>query len=288
MNENLGPNDKTPLILPTLLKQVNKNHSSDAGFGQVRTNHSRTSNTRYLLPFFVVVALERFAYYSIVVNLFLFFNFDVYQNDEKMSSNGPSRSTSAVISVMILVGLSWLFCVLGGWVSDAKLGKLRTIILGLAMYALGSGLLVLCAYFLANNDNLLHDSLHRAAIAFTAILIALVGEGAYKANIAAFGAEQLNEKDLITTRRYFHCYYFSINVGCLLALSISAYIQQRNGFFIGFALPFGSITLAFIVFVLSRKQFKTLPCQKIAGKVYQIIKEARCNHQRNKRRYVWV
>ena len=268
--------DRTPLILPRLV-------SRDVSSGNIQGAIKRTSNTKYIAPFTIVVALERFTYYSLIVNLLIFFNDNVYEN--KTNKNGlyaGFADINAIVSVMVLVGLSWLFCVLGGWISDAKLGKLKTIIWGLVVYALGTGLLVLSAYFLKNR--IIQKRLYRALIVFASILIALLGEGAYKANIAAFGAEQLDHKDHVSTRRYFNFYYFSLNIGSLFALSISAYIQQWEGFVIGFALPFGSITLALIVFVLSRKRYKTLPCQRIVGKVYQIIKEARRNSKRNDQR----
>lgn len=266
--------DRTPLILPRL---VSRDVSSGNGQGAII---KRTSNTKYIAPFTIVVALERFTYYSLIVNLLLFFNDNVYEN--KTNKNGiyaGFADINAIVSVMVLVGLSWLFCVLGGWISDAKLGKLKTIIWGLVVYALGTGLLVLSAFFLKHQ--IIQKRLYRALIVFGSILIALLGEGAYKANIAAFGAEQLDHKDPVSTRRYFNFYYFSLNIGSLFALSISAYIQQWKGFVIGFALPFGSITLALIVFVLSRRRYKMLPCQQIVGKVYQIIKEARRNSKRN-------
>ena len=273
------PTDRTPLILPRL---VSRGISPDNGEGNPRTSNI----TKYMTPFVIVVALERFTYYSLVVNLFIFFNYDVYQHDHEEKSNGPFNNgpTDAIVSVMVLIGLSWMFCVLGGWISDARLGKLKTIIWGLVIYALGTGLLLLSAYLVKHQLIYKSKKSYRALVVFASIVVALVGEGAYKANIAAFGAEQLDHKDPVSTRRYFNFYYISLNIGVLFAC-ISAYIQQWKGFVIGFALPFGSITLALIIFVLSRKRYKILPCQRIVGKAYQIIKEARRKCKRSSGRY---
>ena len=274
MKDMEQPTDKTPLIAPRLVsKDVHQTDSKNP--------------TKYVVPFVIVVALERFTYYSIIVNLFLFFNDNVYENDgdndvshvTKEPCRNSSRQGKAVVSVMVLIGLSWFFCVLGGWISDAKLGKFKTITIGLVLYALGTGLLLLSTYYLEELKEV-----YRALIVFSSILVGLIGEGAYKANVAAFGAEQLNHKDLISTRRYFNLYYFSLNLGSVLALSVSAYIQQRYGFCKGFAIPFGSITIALIIFMLSRKRYKTLPCQHMVGKVYRIVKEARRNCRRNEPR----
>ena len=275
MKNTKEPTDKTPLILPRL---VSRDVPSDSEI------EPRNSRKKYMIPFVVVVALERFTYYSIIVNLFLFFNDDVYQNKRENDksdtfSDGPSN---AIISVMVLVGLSWLFCVLGGWLSDTRFGKLKTIIWGLVVYAIGTGLLFLSAGLIEKKQ--FKESYQRALIVFAALLVATIGEGAYKANIAAFGAEQLDHKDRLSTRHYFNFYYVSLNIGSLLALSISAYIQQWQGFYVGFALPFGSITLALIIFVLTRKRYKVLPCQQASGKVYQIIKEARRKSKINNER----
>ena len=276
MKQSPEATDRTPLLLPRVISRDGSSTSN----GQ-NTNSPKTSNsTKYMTPFLLTVALERFTYYSVVVNLYLFFNNNVYDNkDETIVKPGHSPS-HALLSVMCLVGLSWLFCVLGGWVSDARLGKLRTIIWGLVIYCLGVGLLWLSAYLLKHYIHK-HSVQYRALSVFVSILVALVGEGFYKANIAAFGAEQLDHKDHVSTRRYFNLYYFSLNIGSLFALTISAYVQQAYGFFRGFAAPFGSILLALVVFVLTQNWYKPLPCQRMVGKVYQIIKEARRNFRRS-------
>ncbi|XP_028396828.1 solute carrier family 15 member 4-like [Dendronephthya gigantea] len=276
-------NDRTPLILPRLVSR----HISEENYGQ-RTNQIRGLNRRFMAPFLVVVALERFTYYSIIVNLFLFFSDDVYQNSQQKeivkAGQDGDRPTNAIISVMILIGLSWFFCMLGGWISDGKLGKLKTIIWGLVIYTLGTGMLLMSAYFCINKNFLYRQkSLYRALVVFASILIAIIGEGAHKANIAAFGAEQLDRKNPDSTRRYFNFYYLSVNLGSMLAFSVSAYVQQAHGFVTGFAIPFSTITLALIIFVLSKDRYKTLPCQRTVGKVYQIIREARRNYKRSKK-----
>ena len=273
MKDMEQPTDKTPLISPGVISK------------DVHETEPDNSN-KYIIPFVSVVALERFTYYSIVVNLFLFFNDNVYENydgnDKQCKRYKPLGQKYALISVMVLIGMSWLLCVLGGWISDARLGKLKTITVGLVLYSIGTGLLFLSTWLLESYFK--HEEVYRVVIVFSSILVALIGEGAYKANVAAFGAEQLNHKDLVSTRRYFNLYYFSLNIGSLLALSISAFIQQRYSFLYGFAIPFASITLALIIFVLSRKWYKTLPCQRMVGKVYQIVKEARRNSRRNEPR----
>lgn len=221
----------------------------------------------------VVVMLERLAYYSILANLFLFFKDNVYQD------NGSALKSSK--SVLILSAMSWLMCVGGGWISDSKLGKRMTLTIGFVFYIIGTCLLFVSAYFL-------HEiaSYHiRALLVYLSIIIGLVGEGAYKANISPFGAEQLSNNDADSTRRFFNYYYASMNVGALLAYSIVAYLQQNGlshvqGFVIGYAIPFASIFLAFVVFVSARKHYKSVPSQRILGKVYHIIKEAKNNRKR--------
>lgn len=222
----------------------------------------------------VVVMLERLTYYSILANLFLFFNDNVYRRN-----NGSSLNSSK--SVLILSAMSWLMCVGGGWISDSKLGKRTTLTIGFIFYVIGTCLLFVSAYFL---DEITSFSI-RALVVYLSLIIGLVGEGAYKANISPFGAEQLSNRGADSIRRFFNYYYASMNVGALLAYSIVAYFQQNglsksNGFLVGYAIPFASISLAFVVFVSARKHYKSLPSQRILGKVYQIITEARKNRKR--------
>ena len=221
----------------------------------------------------VVVMLERLTYYSILANLFLFFKDNVYRNNRSALDSSKS--------VLILSAMSWLMCVGGGWISDSKLGKRTTLTIGFIFYVIGTCLLFVSTYFLHE----ITSSSIRALLVYLSLIIGLVGEGAYKANISPFGAEQLSNRGADSTRRFFNYYYASMNVGALLAYSIVAYFQQnglsrRNGFLVGYAIPFASISLAFVVFASARKHYKSLPSQHILGKVYQIITEARKNRKR--------
>ncbi|XP_046841582.1 solute carrier family 15 member 4-like isoform X2 [Xenia sp. Carnegie-2017] len=124
---------------------------------------------------------------------------------------------------------------------------------------------------------------YRMTMVMASFILILFGEGAYKANISAFGAEQLNSKDVDSTRRYFDIYYFYLNIGAMLAVIISAYIQTRQGFFIGYIAPTATIVLAFFIFLFSSHLYTIVPHEQMVGKVFQIFKDARRKRHQNER-----
>lgn len=277
MEETYHSNVKTPLIRQQ--EPMNFDHENGLTIPTQGQNSSSRAPTKNMKPFFIVVVLERFTYYSIVISMFFFFRDDVYQIKDKSTSN----TTNVDVTVLCIVGLSWMFCVLGGVLSDAKLGKRGTITLGLFVYAIGIGFLLICAAVL-DKGMIGKEHSYGITMVMASFILILFGEGAYKANISAFGAEQLDSKDVDSTRRYFDIYYFCVNIGAMLAVIISAYIQRRLGFFFGYIAPTATIVLAFFIFLFSSHLYTIVPHEQMVGKVFQIFKDARRKRHQNERR----
>ena len=148
--------------------------------------------------------LERIAFYGIVGNLVLFLNTDPL---EWMSYN-------ATTALFIFTGLSYMTSIFGGWIADSYLGKFRTMVKFFLVY-IGGYLFMPALYKKPRGGNtatvkdinwcLVNNSSHSnstdlvpagdencAWAVFLALTIIGLGNGAVKANIAPFGADQVS------------------------------------------------------------------------------------------------
>lgn len=97
-----------------------------------------------------------------------------------------------------------------------------------------------------------------------------MGVGAVQANMAIFGAEQLREEKPIT--KYFLKYYMAVNIGCFLALSIVAYIQQDKSYFIGYLISTIFLVLTAILFCAGYKCYNHIkPHDSVISKIFPVL-----------------
>ncbi|KAG0729059.1 Solute carrier family 15 member 4 [Chionoecetes opilio] len=223
------PNEQTPLL---------SRHPSAM---DAREGRRQSIATGVIL---LVLTLERLAYYALATNFFLFLN--------KGPWDGPQAwdSLEAMNAVFVLAGVSYISALLGGYISDAWLGRFKTMVGGFLLYISGYVLLTLMAvdklpsficpatYNSGGGDATNHAPC-KAAVYISVTIVGL-GVGTVKSNIAPFGAEQLNTANPQKTRSFFNWFYWCINLGSLVGVSVIAYIQQdspgvcTNGFFCGY------------------------------------------------------
>ncbi|KAJ7377294.1 hypothetical protein OS493_030106 [Desmophyllum pertusum] len=135
-------------------------------------------------------------------------------------------------------GLAWLMSTIGGIVGDSYSGRYNAV--------------------------------------WGSLLVYIVGVGAYKANVTAFGGDQLRGQDDTRYRRFFNWYYWSINIGSFVGFFAIAYVEQVDSFWLGFAILFGCIVLAAVIFCICKSRYISHPpTGHILKNIYNIIKEAR-------------
>ena len=172
--------------------------------------------------------MERYAYYafrSVLVSFFV----DKLLMDE----------SSAISAFMYNSALAYFTPLIGGLLSDARLGKYTTIVVFSTVYIGGLTLLSFGAF--AN----------QRSIAFFGLFCIGVGTGGIKPCVSSFGADQLKYKSDTngnisalpsssaedSMRKYFSAFYFAINVGALISYVFSPIVKHYMGYGLAFLLP---------------------------------------------------
>lgn len=213
----------------------------------------RTMKRAPVLTLILIEVFERFAYYGILINFVLFLN----------KCCGWPMFVSAV-SVMAFSSISWLMCAIGGVIADARFGRYNTIVIGFLVYFIGTLILVVVAFLMGHfietgQAGKRIDEHWILVMLLVSLIFISAGEGAVKANLSAFGADQLKrDAPNQENKTLFNCFYWMSNVISLLCLAGVIYIQQMKrsyGFTVGFGIPALSLTLAFLSFLCCRTYF---------------------------------
>ena len=266
--------ERTPLMRSVSALNGSRSTSS-ANLQQSTTRGHMPSQTRSensFLPLaciLLTVVLERITFYGILANLVLFL----------INKTHFSQSVSIGI-VFGFTGLAWLMSTLGGIIADSYSGRYNAVWGSLLIYIVGVGMIFASA--------LITEPFRTCyqLIALLALLVISIGEGAYKANVTAFGGDQLQGQDDARYRRFFNWYYWSINVASFIAYAGIAYVEQQEKFVIGFSILLGCIALASVIFCVCRSRYIIhRPTGHILKKMFSIIKEARLRKKEEAKRY---
>ena len=80
--------------------------------------------------------MERLAFYGFTANLVLFLNGDPIQ----------WLSYEAANTLLIFLGVMYMWSVIGGWIADRFLGRFKTILISFLIYICGAALLIVVGY----------------------------------------------------------------------------------------------------------------------------------------------
>jgi len=163
---------------------------------------------------------------------------------------GPATSISACFSM-----LSYMSCILGGYLADNRLGRYRTILYFALVYVFGVFVVAFSAYPAIISTDLSEPLFLLGAMVFVAI-----GTGAIKPNVMNFGAEQYDTNDAAEREQlksFFSYFYLVINIGCLgafgycvnLATSDATKSDPGNGYFKAYCIAAVGMMLALLAFV---------------------------------------
>lgn len=175
---------------------------------------------------------ERLAYYGMSTNLVNYFITRLHEGNAKAAVNVSNWS-----------GTCYFFPLVGAFLADAYLGRYWVIASFSMIYVIGMTLLTLSAS--------LNALKHSAATAFVALYLIAFGTGGIKPCVSSFGADQFDENDEDEREKkssFFNWFYFSINVGALIASSVLVWVQTNVGWGWGFGIPAVAMAVAVVSF----------------------------------------
>ncbi|XP_036283270.1 solute carrier family 15 member 3 [Pipistrellus kuhlii] len=215
----------------------------------------------------LVQALERAAFFGVAGNLVLYLNSSLLWAGEQASR-----------AALVFLGASYLLAPVGGWLADVYLGRFRAAALSLLLYLAAGGLLATTA--LPDGRRSFCGEVPQAPVTpacpapgcprpvpapycaptlYVCLLLLALAASSVRSNLTSFGADQVLGLGRHASRCFFNWFYWSINVGAVLALLVVAFVQQNVGFLLGYSLPVGCVGLAFFVFLFATPVFVTKP-----------------------------
>jgi peptide/histidine transporter 3/4 len=201
----------------------------------------------YYYVTFTAEFCERLAYYGFAGSLVLFFQTRLDMSNE-----------DAVNQFYAWNGFVYVTPLIGGYIADTHLGRYKTILYFSVLYLIGLALFVFGSV----------PGAISLALVFTAMYTVALGAGGIKPNVSTMGADQFDpqyEQDKKEAAQFFSYFYWSINLGALLAYSLVAYVCQYGlpflggedwGFFIGYLIPTVMMCVGVAVFVSGSKNYK--------------------------------
>ncbi len=126
-------------------------------------------------------------------------------------------------------------------------------------------------------------TLGELAVFYLALYLIALGTGGIKPCVSSFGADQFDDNDLKEKKRktsFFNWFYFSINIGALIASSVLVWIQTNIGWGWGFGIPTVAMGLAIGTFFFGTSLYRHQkpggsPLTRIVQVLYAAIRKWR-------------
>jgi len=104
-----------------------------------------------------------------------------------------------------------------------------------------------------------HATDTQAAVCFLALYLIALGTGGIKPCVSSYGADQFDDTDKVEKKHkasFFNWFYFSINVGSLIAGSLLVWIQDNVGWGWGFGIPAVAMAIAVLIFFSGTRMYR--------------------------------
>ncbi|XP_020200799.1 protein NRT1/ PTR FAMILY 8.1 [Aegilops tauschii subsp. strangulata] len=195
---------------------------------------SNTGNWRACPYILANECCERLAYYGMSTNLVNF-----------MKDRMGMANAAAANNVTNWGGTCYITPLIGAFLADAYLGRFWTIASFMIIYIFGLGLLTMATSVhglvpACASKGVCDPTPGQSAAVFIALYLIALGTGGIKPCVSSFGADQFDEHDDVERKSkssFFNWFYFSINIGALVASSVLVYVQTHVGWSWGFGIP---------------------------------------------------
>lgn len=104
-----------------------------------------------------------------------------------------------------------------------------------------------------------HATHEQSAICFVALYLIALGTGGIKPCVSSFGADQFDDADEVEKEHkssFFNWFYFSINIGALIAASLLVWIQDNVSWGLGFGIPAVAMAIAVVSFFSGTRLYR--------------------------------
>lgn len=220
-----------------------------------RIADKRTTGGWKAAPFIIMnEVIERLAFFAIAVNMTAYLVFQMHQS-----------LPDAATHVTDWIGAAYVLTLFGAFLADAYLGRFKTIIVFSAIYAVGMVLLTMSASFDALRPQKClakpckEASQGQIAFLYGALGLIALGTGGIKPCVSSFGADQFDEGDEKEVQKkyaFFNWFFFAINMGALLGITILVYAQDKLGWGWGFGIPTITTVLSIVVLAAGVRYYR--------------------------------
>ncbi|KAJ8539571.1 hypothetical protein K7X08_013823 [Anisodus acutangulus] len=231
-------------------------------------------------PFIIVNEVaERLAFFAVAVSMVTYLVSEMHQS-----------LPDAATHVNDWIGAAYVLTLLGAFLADAYFGRFLTITIFSCIYFVGMILLTLSASI---------DSLRppqctkrpctpsknsQTYFLYGALYLIALGTGGIKPCVSTFGADQFDEADSKESQKkyaFFNWFFFAINMGALLGITLLVYVQQEKGWIWGFAVPTATMFASIVILIAGFTKYRY---QKPMGSAFtrfiQVIMVSIRNHFR--------
>ncbi|KAL6854414.1 hypothetical protein ACP4OV_019317 [Aristida adscensionis] len=167
-------------------------------------------------------------------------------------------NVDAAKNVSTWAGTSFFTPVIGAFLADTYLGRYWTIVIFISIHVVGMLPIAVSAWFPLDVSSSYTSGIHRATV-YLGLYVVALGSGGVKPCVTALGADQFDSADtaeLQAKGSFFNWYFFSGNVGSMLASTVLVWVQDSVGWEVGFAIPMALTVLALTLFVAGMKVYR--------------------------------
>lgn len=197
---------------------------------------------------------ERLAYYGINTNMVMYLRKKFMEGNATAANNVTNWSGTCYITPLI-----------GAFIADAYWGRYKTIAVFSIVYFFGMTLLTISASVpklkppCKESDVNCHPTTGQTGVFFLSLYIIALGTGGIKPCVSSFGADQFDETDVVEKKKkssFFNWFYFSINIGALIASSVLVWVQENVGWEWGFGIPTVAMGIAVCSFFSGTRLYR--------------------------------
>ena len=99
----------------------------------------------------------------------------------------------------------------------------------------------------------------QTAFLYGALALIALGTGGIKPCVSSFGADQFDEaddKEVIKKSAFFNWFFFAINMGALVGITLPVYVQESIGWGWGFGIPAVSMICSIMILLAGLRYYR--------------------------------